>query len=140
MSYKSSKAGRPTKITPDTVRKLEECFKCDASVAEACAYAGIGRTTYYEECKRNPEFRNNMERVQMYPLIVAKQTLFKGICSGDQKAAPLALRYLELRQPERYTPRRKVETEGDIAATFNLAGRAAELASKYIDSPKDAAQ
>lgn len=43
--------GRPTVITPTTVRLLEQAFKDGLSVSEACFVSGIGRTTYYTSIK-----------------------------------------------------------------------------------------
>src|SRR4051812_649926 len=54
--------GRPTVFTEDTIQKLEEAFKIDATVREACAYAGIAESTYYAEAKDNPVFSERMDR------------------------------------------------------------------------------
>lgn len=38
--------GRPTKMTPESVKKIEEVFAMDGSVGEACLFAGISQVTY----------------------------------------------------------------------------------------------
>jgi hypothetical protein len=38
--------GRPTVMTEEVMRKLEEAFSLDCTDEEACAYAGIGERTY----------------------------------------------------------------------------------------------
>jgi hypothetical protein len=40
-------AGRPTKMTPDTVKKLEEAFLLGCSDIEACLVADISKQTLY---------------------------------------------------------------------------------------------
>ena len=43
-----NKGGRPTVMTEDVIRKLEDAFAHDLSDTEACLYAGIGRTTLFD--------------------------------------------------------------------------------------------
>lgn len=51
--------------------------KIDATVQEACAFAGISKAVYYDECKRNPAFLDRMERAQAFPFMLAKSTVAK---------------------------------------------------------------
>jgi hypothetical protein len=46
-STKKDKGGRPTKKTPIVIEKLEEVFKLDGTVSEACSNAGIDESSYY---------------------------------------------------------------------------------------------
>ena len=43
---------RTNKLTPDTIRKLEEAAGVRLNVKESCAYAGIHPDTYYEWMKK----------------------------------------------------------------------------------------
>ncbi len=74
---------RPRRIDAVVVSKLEEIFKRDASIQEACAYAGISTKTYYRELKRNSRFRDKMEQAKLFPQIIAKSKFFDAMNSKD---------------------------------------------------------
>lgn len=93
-----NKGWRPTKMTDDLVRKLEEIFKIDWTVWEACSRAWIWTTTYYERIEKDKNFADNMKRAQDYPFILARKTLMKGMQEGDNKSA---IEYLK-RRDKRY--------------------------------------
>ena len=100
--YSPTKRWRPSKLNDITVGKLEEVFKRDWSVSEACSYAGIHRDTYYEYLNKNKEFSDRMERARAFPFIYAKKKLFEAINSKDINiAAKYALEFLKRRDPER---------------------------------------
>jgi len=42
-----NKTGRPSKLIPECVKKLEEIFALDGTVEEACFFADISRQTFY---------------------------------------------------------------------------------------------
>ena len=117
---KKSNAGRPTKMTALVVGILIEGFHDDFTVEEACRSAGIHKDTFYEECKRNPAFADEMARAQDYPLTLAKNRLFKTIKSNAPDAGALALKLLERRQRDRYTPKMTLEHEGGVATYADL--------------------
>ena len=95
------KRWRPSKINEIVVGKLEEIFKRDWNVSEACLYAGINRDTYYENLKKNKEISDRMERARMFPFIYAKKKLFEAIGSKDLNiAAKYALEFLKRKDPE----------------------------------------
>lgn len=119
--------GRPTVFTEEVVRKLEEAFMMDATDTEACAFAGIGRTAYYDELKRNEAFVNKMERAQQVPFMVAKKGLFNAMQKED---GHLILKWLERRQRDRYHT--KVENEN----VEKPRDAAAELAEEMIARAK----
>lgn len=104
-------------MSPEVVGKLNEAFKDDFTVEEACRYAGIHKDTYYEECKRNPSFADEMSRAQDYPLTLAKKRIMLAMRNPKADDA-LALKFLERRQRDRYSPKMTVEHEGTIA-TYN---------------------
>jgi len=47
-----SKIGRPSKLTPETVKKLCDAIRMGATYALACNYAGISYTLYREWMKK----------------------------------------------------------------------------------------
>lgn len=99
MPTKKKAVGRPKAITPKIVSKLEEAFKIDATVEQACFYAGIGKATYYRALDNRKGFRDEMERAQSYPYMIAKATVMKAMKQGN---GALALRWLERRESELY--------------------------------------
>ena len=56
-----NKGGRPTKMTPECVNKLEDAFTWGCTDEEACCYADISRTTLFNYCETHPEFLNRKE-------------------------------------------------------------------------------
>lgn len=61
-----ARVGRPAAITGVEVVLLERALKYGATVTEACQYAGIGRTTYYDELARNDDFAYKMACAKSY--------------------------------------------------------------------------
>lgn len=75
----AEKVGRPTKMTPEVVTKLEEVFALDGTVEEACFYAGISRNAYYEWIKAKPELNDRFEELRQRPFLKARQTIVKNL-------------------------------------------------------------
>ncbi len=74
-----AEVGRPTKLTPETVTKLEEVFAIDGTVEEACFYAEISRNAYYEWIKANPALNDRFEALRQRPFLKARQTIVKAL-------------------------------------------------------------
>lgn len=129
--------GRPTKITHEVVRKLEEAFRNDFTVEEACRYAKISKSTYYEEAKRNEEFSDEMRCAQDYAILLAKKAVVRHLKKGDDPY--FALRFLERRQPEQYSLCYYREPEQKEAlTTVDIMNEARRRAMRY-DHPKQEA-
>lgn len=60
---KKHAGGRPTKMTPSTIGKLEQAFALGCPKTVACEYAGICTDTLYEYIKKNPEFTDQDQAV-----------------------------------------------------------------------------
>ena len=112
------KTGRPLKTDETIVRKLVEGFHNDFTVEEACRYAGIGVTTFYEQMKRDEAFRKEMDSAQDFPFLVAKQRLFTGLKMKGPEGASLALRFLERRQRDCYSPKIIQEHAGELSVGY----------------------
>jgi len=97
-------------MTPETVQKLREVFLLDYSIEEACDHAKIAKQTYYNECKRNPAFMDEMERSQRGLAKAAKRVVAKEILVKEN--ARIAFDYLKSRQPERYN--RRIDDEDAV--------------------------
>lgn len=74
-----AEVGRPSEMTPETVNKLEEVFALDGTVEEACFYANISRTTYYNWIKEHPELLDRFDALRQRPFLKARQTIVKNI-------------------------------------------------------------
>ena len=79
--------GRPTVFTPEKVQELDNLLSQDVSIESACKFAGVSESAFYEECKRNPEFKERMDKAQELPMILANRTIAKAIRDGDTASA-----------------------------------------------------
>lgn len=68
-----------SKMTPEVIKKLEEVFAIDGSVAEACYWADISQATYYVWVKENPKLLDRFTKLRERPVLLARQTAFKKI-------------------------------------------------------------
>lgn len=92
--------GRPTKLDKHTLKKLEEAFGIGASDTEACFYADITPTTLYNYQKENPEFLQRKAALKERPVLLARQSLARGI----EKDPNLAFKYLERKRRREFGP------------------------------------
>jgi hypothetical protein len=73
------KGGRPTVMTTETVRKLEEVFAIGGTDEEACFYADISKQTLYDYQKKHPEYIDRKEQLKQKPFLKARQTIIKSL-------------------------------------------------------------
>ena len=71
--------GRPARMTPEVIAKLEEAFTHCFSDKEACLYAGIHPATLYRFQEKYPEFSERKELLRLTPNMAAKKELVTGI-------------------------------------------------------------
>lgn len=96
---KANTMGRPTKITQGIVDKLRQAFAIDATVEEACFYAGINKTTYYNWTKAHPDLFNDLEQLRLTPILTARQTIMNAAKTDVNTAKWL----LERKRKKEYT-------------------------------------
>ena len=96
-----------SKLTDQAVKKLEEAFSIDASIGEACYYAGISRQTYYNWIEENPELFDKFERLRSIPVLKARFEVVRGI-EGDKH---FAFQYLKSKQKGEFGEKITVERE-----------------------------
>lgn len=80
-------AGRPTKMTPETVSKLEEAFSWGCTDTEACLFADISRQTLNKYQQKHPEFVDRKERLKSNPVMLAKKIQLADLLGGDSQIA-----------------------------------------------------
>jgi len=82
-----NKGGRPTVMTENTVRILEDAFSNGATDIEACFLAGISKQSLYDYQKKHPEFTDRKAALKEMTKYKAKQVVRKKIEEGDEKTA-----------------------------------------------------
>lgn len=84
-------AGRPSKMTPEVVSKLEDAFSYGASVNEACYNADISRETFYRWMREDEVLYDRLKRMMDKPILKAR----KAVVDSFNDKPELALKYLE---------------------------------------------
>ena len=90
--------GRPAKMTPFTLQKLEWAFKLGATDREACNEAKISPQTLYNYQLKNPTFLEQKEAWKSTSIFRARRAVIEGL----DKDPNLALKYLEKKLPEEF--------------------------------------
>ena len=78
-----SNAGRPTVMTPEAIRKLEDAFTWGCTDLEACCYANVSKTALYEYCQKNEEFAERKETLKNQPVMKARRIINSSLDDGD---------------------------------------------------------
>jgi len=81
------KQGRPSKMTADVVRKLEEAFQFGATVSEACHLSDISREMFYQHYRSNQDFSDKIEKARSWLAVRAKHNVATAIMNGDIKSS-----------------------------------------------------
>lgn len=100
------KPGTYYKQTPEVLEKLRQAFAIDATIDEACFYAGIDQSTYHIWKKKEPKQFEQLEQLRNTPILAARQTLATAVKSD----AATALKYLERKRRAEFA----VRTENDL--------------------------
>lgn len=101
VNKKPHPGGRPTKRDPLTVKKLEEAFSFDATVNEACLYAGITPRTYYTWVKDDPELLQRFDTLRETPVLAARERVVNSIKTDTDTAKW----YLERKRKKEFAAR-----------------------------------
>lgn len=80
-------AGRPSAMTPEVIRKLEEAFLLGCSDHEACFYADIAPSTLYKYQLENPEFTERKEALKSNPVFLARKVIVNALHNDDVQTA-----------------------------------------------------
>jgi hypothetical protein len=138
---KKKKNGRPFKITPLIVSKLEEAASVDASVCEMCFHASISRPTYYAAIKRDKKLFNRLEDLRQKPALQARLTLCKAMAKDNVEASKW---YLERKRKPEFAQRQEVAgpdgkplTVGTTHIYIPHNDRNAVPPSKVVQPPAD---
>jgi hypothetical protein len=102
-------AGRPTVLTPEVIRILEEAFLIGCTDEEACFKANISTTPFYEYQKEHPEFKERKEALKQSPFYTAR----KSVVDNLEKDPDFALKYLERKKKDEFSTQVNNKHSGD---------------------------
>jgi hypothetical protein len=98
-----AKVGRPTVMTEEVLRKLEEIFSLGGSDREATFYAGISMQSLYEYQKKNPEYAERKAALKEKPVLKARRTIVDSLDDPDY-----AFKYVERKKKDEFSLRSEV--------------------------------
>jgi len=102
-------------MSEEKIKKLEEAFALDCSVGEACFYADITKTTYYNWLEKNPKLVDRFEALREKPVLLARQSVVKGL----KESPDLALKYLERKRKNEFSL--KTEVDNTIKGNIDVS-------------------
>lgn len=102
-----AEAGRPTKLTEEMRRKIEEAAALDASMEEIAFYAGVHRSTLYEWVAQDKDLSDRIQELRERPILKARQTITKALDDPNH-----AFRYLEKKRRKEFGNSVDVTTDG----------------------------
>lgn len=127
-----NKGGQPTVMTEDVLKKLKEAFKLGATDEEACSYADISTTAFYDYQKRTKGYAEKKQAWKESPNLIARQAVIRDMA----KDGSLALKYLERKKKDEFSLRKEI-TGGDGKSLSVLLDR---QESDYDDLGQQAKQ
>lgn len=109
-----AKVGRPTKMTPEVLRKLEEAFKMGCTDMEACLHAGISHAPLYDLQAKDQGFAEKKEMWKQWPVLRARTKVMRGI-EDDEK---LAWDFLKHKKSDEF--KTKSDIVADVTTTITI--------------------
>ena len=77
------KKGRPTVMTPEVIKTLEECFLKGATDLEACYIAKISKDALYDYIQENPAFSDRKTQLKSMTKFYSKRNIAEAVEKGD---------------------------------------------------------
>ncbi|WP_457635783.1 hypothetical protein [Persephonella sp.] len=123
-----AKRGRKVqKKTSEVLNRLRQALSIDATVEEACFYAGITKDTYYRWIKEDKELADELEGLRNKPVLKARETVVKSL--GDPN---WAFKYLEKKRRKEFGNYQEIDLKGKVENTQDLNDKDIErIAEKY---------
>lgn len=127
--------GRPTVITPLIKERLRNAFSYGATDEEACFYAGISKTAFYNFLQKEPEFAEEREGLKHRPVMLARETVVRAIRSEKDRLGDsgLAFQYLRSARGNEFAEvtRTDITTNGEsINGDIDIDALAKEVSAK----------
>lgn len=89
---------RPKTVDDEVLRKLEESFSWGCNNRDACVYADIPESTFYDYVRANPEFSERIQVLRAKPVLEARKIVMEAM-KDDPK---LAWQYLQKARAEEF--------------------------------------
>ena len=102
--------GRPTKMTPETVKKLEEAYAIGCTDTEACIFADITRQTLTTYQNANPKFLDRKKLLKETPVLKARNTVINAL----EEDVGTSKWYLERKRKDEFGPKQEIDLTGKI--------------------------
>ena len=106
-----NKGGRPPIINAEKLRLLKEAFLRDCTDEEACQYAEIASSTFYDYQKAHPEFSEQKKLWKTNVKLKARFNIADGIEKGDKE---LSKWYAERKFGDEFIARQKQDINGNF--------------------------
>jgi transposase len=90
---------RPSKYTPEVVKRVTDAIKLGATYELAAAYAGIAESTFYDWQAKKPEFSEQVKAAEGTAAVGWLARIEQAASAGNWTAAAWKL---ERRYPEQY--------------------------------------
>ena len=107
----AEKTGRPTVMTPETVRKIKEGFSQGFSIDNTCIWAEISKQTFYTYCEKEVGFLDYCKSLQKKPLIKSILVINKALNEGDVSTAKW---YAERKAKDEFSLKVENQHNGEI--------------------------
>lgn len=108
------KPGPKPKVTPEIQDMLIRAFGNGLNDKEACCYANLPESTFYDFIKKNAGFSELKESLKQKPLVQAKINILEAIKNKDIQTTKW---YLEKKNREEFGDKREIEHSGNISFT-----------------------
>lgn len=112
--------GRPTKRTPETVKKLCDAIRLGASYGDACGYAGIDHDTFTRWRQDFPEFAAEVKEAEGAGRVQLIAKIQKAANDGNWQAAAWML---ERRDPQNYGRTMRTQVTGADGGPVQMAAQ-----------------
>ena len=112
-----NKGGRPTKMNPETVKKLEDAFSLGCSDIEACIYADITKQTLYNYQDSHPEFLDRKEALKQKLVLKARTVVANALEKEDENTAKW---YLERKARDEFAAKQEVAVGNLESSPFKI--------------------
>ena len=121
--------GRPPAMTDDVVQKLIDVFRLGVKDNAACAYAGIGRTSFYKYMQDDEDFANKMEAAKGFAIIAARQVVVNKIINEkDVETAKWYLDRHDLKQEFGVQQNTQVNVYAALKEKYTIPDKTSEVA------------
>jgi hypothetical protein len=98
-------------MTPEVLRKLEEAFAMGCTDVEACFYAGITKSPFYEYQDAHPEFKERKEQLKENPVLLARKNVQDALTDGDKDMTKW---YLERKRKAEFSTKSEISADVSV--------------------------